>query len=50
MRKITIKLRERDYFDFLLASNEFGLTVEEKIHEIINYYLIIQRKRRKIEN
>jgi len=43
--KANIKLNEKDYFDFLQISNEFGLTVEEKIYEIIYYHLIIQRKR-----
>jgi len=45
VRRLTIKLNEKDYFDFLQISNEFGLTVEEKIYEIIYYHLIIQRKR-----
>ena len=47
LRKITIKLNETDYLDFLKASNGYNLTVEEKIQEIINYYVIIERKRTK---
>ncbi len=45
VRKIIVKLNEKEYIDFLLISNEFGLTVEEKIYEIISYYLIIERRR-----
>ena len=49
MREIRIKINEKDYLDFLKASNGHNLTVEEKILEIINYYVIIERKRMKIE-
>jgi hypothetical protein len=48
LRKVVIKLNEKDYVDFLQTSNGGGLTAEEKIYEIINYYLIIERKKRKI--
>jgi len=47
LRKVIIKLNEKDYVDFLQTSNGDGLTAEEKIYEIINYYLIIERKKRK---
>ena len=47
MREITIKFKEKDYLDFQKISNESGLTPEEKIHEIIQYYLIIERNRKK---
>ncbi len=49
MRKLVIKLNEKDYVDFLQTSNGDGLTAEEKIYEIINYYLIIERKKRKVK-
>ncbi|MFB5645890.1 MAG: hypothetical protein ACE5R3_04745 [Nitrosopumilaceae archaeon] len=49
MRKVVIKLNEKDYLDFLQTSNGDGLTAEEKIYEIISYYLIIERKKRKIK-
>jgi len=49
LREIRIKINEKDYLDFLKASNGHNLTVEEKILEIINYYVIIERKRMKIE-
>ena len=38
-------MNQKDYQDFLNMANEFGLTVEEKIYEIINYYLLIERKK-----
>ena len=49
MRKITVKLNEKDYFDFLLESNEHENTVEEQIHEIIKYYVLIRRRRVKLK-
>jgi len=45
VRKVIIKLNEKDYLDFLQVSNQYGLTFEEKIYEIIDYYLIIERKK-----
>ncbi|MDC0211518.1 hypothetical protein OAK30_03560 [Candidatus Nitrosopelagicus sp.] len=48
MRKITVKLNEKDYFDFLLESNEHENTVEEQITEIIQYYVLIRRRRVKL--
>ena len=49
MRKIIIKLNERDYLNFLLESNEHGLTAEEQIHEIINYYILVRKRRAKVQ-
>ena len=49
LRKITVRLNEKDYFDFLLESNERDNTVEEQIHEIIKYYIIIRRRRIKLK-
>ena len=49
MRKITVRLNEKDYFDFLLESNERDNTVEEQIREIIKYYIIIRRRRIKLK-
>jgi hypothetical protein len=45
LREIVIKLNGKDYHDFLKISNEYGLSVEEKIYEMIYVYLIVQRKR-----
>ena len=44
-RYTIVKLNEKDYFDFLLESNEYDNTVEEQIHEIIKYYVLIRRRR-----
>lgn len=49
LREIKIKINEKDYIDFLKASNGYNLTIEEKILEIINYYVIIERKRINLE-
>ncbi|MBC8251109.1 MAG: hypothetical protein H8E89_05935 [Candidatus Nitrosopelagicus sp.] len=49
MRKITVKLNEKDYFDFLLESNEHENTVEEQITDIIQYYILIRRRRVKLK-
>ena len=50
MRKITIRLSEKDYLDFLLESNEHSNTAEEQIHEIIQYYILIRRRRVNLRN
>ena len=44
LKELIIKMSERDYHEFLQISNEYGLSVEEKIYEIIDYYLLIRRK------
>jgi len=49
LRKVVIKLNAKDYVDFLQIANGDGLTAKEKIYEIINYYLIIERKKRKVK-
>jgi hypothetical protein len=49
LREVRIRISEKDYLDFLRASNGYNLTIEEKILEIINYYVIIERKRLKLE-
>ena len=49
LRKITIKLSEKDYLDFLLESNEYDNTVEEQDHEIIQYYILIRKRRLKLK-
>tara|TARA_B100000519_G_scaffold120047_1_gene103599 strand:- start:3710 stop:3892 length:183 start_codon:yes stop_codon:yes gene_type:complete len=50
LRKITVKVNEKDYLDFLLESNEHENTVEEQITEIIQYYVLIRRRRVKLKN
>ena len=49
MRKITVKLNEKDYLAFLLESNEHENTAEEQITEIIQYYVLIRRRRVKLK-
>ena len=49
LRKITIKLTEDDYLDFLLESNEHGLTPEEQIYKLIDYYILVRRRRAKVK-
>ncbi len=49
MRKITVRLSEKDYLDFLLESNEYSNTAEEQIYEIIQYYVLIRRRRVKLK-
>ncbi len=49
LRKITVKLSEKDYLDFLLESNEYDNTAEEQVHEIIQYYILIRRRRTKLK-
>ena len=49
MRKITVCLSEKDYLDFLLESNERNNTAEEQINELIQYYVLIRRRRIKLK-
>ena len=47
MRKITIEIQDSDYMDFQFTADNSGLKVDEKISEIIQYYIIIERNRKK---
>jgi hypothetical protein len=47
VREIIIKVKDADYIAFQKVANESGLDPTEKIAEIIQYYLIIERNRRK---
>ena len=47
MREIIIKIKDEDYLNFQIVANESGLKVDEKISEIIQYYIIIERNRKK---
>jgi len=49
LREIRIKINEKDYLDFLKSSEGYNLTIEEKILEIINYYIILERRRMKFD-
>ena len=44
-RKIIIKLSEGDYHIFARIANESGLSAEEKLQEIVDIYIIIEKKR-----
>ena len=50
MRKIEIKIQDKDYFDFLSISIDADLSVEENLKNIIKYHLITYRNKRKIKN
>lgn len=45
VRKIITKFNEKDYQIFCRISNESGLSVEEKIQEIVDIYLIIEKNK-----
>jgi len=45
LREFVIKLKEKDYHDFARIANDSGLSVEEKIREVIDIYLIVERNR-----
>ncbi len=47
VRKIILEFNNIDYIDFQKVANESGLTPEEKLQEIVEYYLIIERNRKK---
>ena len=47
LREITIRIKDEDYMSFQSAADNSGLRVDEKISEIIQYYVIIERNRKK---
>jgi len=47
VREIILKFNNRDYLDFQKVADASGLTPEEKLQEIVEYYLIIERNRKK---
>ena len=47
MREITIQIKDEDYLNFQTIANESGLKVDEKISDIIQYYIIIERNRKR---
>ncbi len=47
LREITVRIKDKDYIDFQTAANNSGLKVDEKISEIIQYYIIIERNRKR---
>ena len=49
-REIITKFGEKDYHIFSRIANHSGLSVEEKIQEIVDVYLLIERHRFKQTN
>ena len=45
IRKIITKFSENDYHIFARIANESGLSVEEKLQEIVDVYIIIEKNR-----
>ena len=45
IRKIITKLNENDYHIFARIANDSGLSVQEKIQEIVDIYIIIEKKK-----
>lgn len=45
VRNIITKFNENDYHIFAKIANDYGLSVEEKLQEIIDMYLIIEKNR-----
>jgi hypothetical protein len=50
LRKIEIKIKDKDYLDFLSICIDDGLSMEGKLKNIIIYHLIIYRNRGKLRN
>jgi len=50
LRKIEIKINDKNYLDFLSICIDDELSVEDKLKNIITYHLIIYRNRRKLRN
>jgi len=50
LRKIEIKIKDKDYLDFLSICIDDELSVEDKLKNIIMYHLIIYRNRQKLRN
>ena len=45
VRKIVTKFSERDYHVFSRIANGSGLSVEEKLQEIVDVYLLVEKNR-----
>ena len=45
VRNIITKFSENDYHIFTRIANESGLSVSEKLQEIVDVYLIIEKKK-----
>jgi len=45
VREIVIKLNENDYHIFARIANDSGLSVQEKLQEIVDIYIIVEKNR-----
>jgi len=45
VREIIIKFSEEDYHIFSRIANNSGLSVEEKLQEIVDIYIIIEKNK-----
>jgi len=45
VREIIIKFTENDYHIFSRIANDSGLSVEEKLQEIVDIYIIIEKNK-----
>ena len=45
LREVSIRLNDSDYFRFLAEANENGETAQELLFEIVNYYILVNKKR-----
>ena len=45
VRKIITKLSDDDYHIFLRIANQSGLSVDEKIQEIVDMYILVEKNK-----
>jgi hypothetical protein len=45
VREVITKFSEQDYHIFSRIANESGLSVEEKIQEIVDVYILVEKNR-----
>ena len=45
VRNIITKFSEDDYHIFVRIANESGLSVEEKLQEIVNVYILVEKNK-----
>jgi len=45
VREIIIKFTENDYHIFSRIANDSGLSVEEKLQEIVDIYIIVEKNK-----
>jgi len=45
VRNVIIKFSETDYHIFSRIANESGLSVEEKLQEIVDVYILVEKNR-----